>query len=411
MKILTYLISFNRFLCTATAFLSLWMSSACFAQAAPPSGPGGACPGNTCPSPGYYPNTVWPFTPPALLAKAIPTVDANSAFYLPYLPWMASNMAALVNYSDFFYQLAKNNNGNGSTIPYDSTGTASANNLLIQTQASNMTASASQTQENLQKFLSFDPTNIGNYFSGLPFVTGTDSAAPCTGNSCPSLPNDSAFNADSIFGVTGYPAVQQDGTTPTPQSQAINNLILFLTNTLQSAPDPGLSADPATRQAQLKNATVQNYLLQLRAASAIRSMALSNFNYLAKERAIIPGLGTNAGMVVIPSAGQCGKTPKSIADASQLQVDKYLIDRRSNNPCWYASVNSASPLAIQRETLYVMTEIQRQLYENQMLQERILSTLSTMQVAMTANTNNVFTLQANNVQSCLKNPSTCGQPG
>jgi hypothetical protein len=396
--------------------LLIGLSSVSFAQAvsSPPSGPGGACPGNTCPSPGYYPNTSWPFVAPANNTKAMPTIDANSAHYLPYLPWMAANMAALVNYSDFFYRLAKDTNGNGSNIPYGFSTTTSANNSLSKIQASNMTEAANQTQKKLQQFLSFDPNGYKD-FTKLSYIPGTDTDIPCASGKCPPPSDNSAFNADTIFGVTNYPATQkqQDGSsTPTPQAQSINNLIMFLSNITQPLPNPGLSTDPTTRQSELGNSSVQSYLMQVRTLAALRSMALSNFNFLAQERAVVPGLGANANMIVIPtSPDQCSDKAKTIADASQLQLDKFMLDRRLNNPCWYANMNSASPAALQRETLFVLVELQRQLYETQMLHERVLATLSTMQMAMTQMGSGNLSVQASNVQNCLKDPKQCGIAG
>jgi hypothetical protein len=398
--------------------MALGLSNIGFAQSSPPysppAGPGGACPGSTCPSPGYYPNTSWPFAVPKNSTTATPTIDAYSAYYLPYLPWIATNMAALVNYSDFFYQLAKNNNGNGSNIPYDFSGTTSGNNWLSKTQENNMTASASSTQKNLQRLLSFDPVNY-TFFSKLALLPGTDTDLPCTGSKCPTPSDNSTFNADAIFGVTNYPATQknQDGSSgPSPQSDSISNLILFLSNITQPLPDPGLSSDPAARKTELANSSVQAYLMQVRTLAALRSMALSNFNFLAQERAVIPKLGTDAGMIVIPkSPDECGKKTTPIADASQLQLDKYMLDRRLNNPCWYANMNTASPAALQRETLFVLVELQRQLYETQMLHERVLATLSTMQMAMTQMGSGNLSIQANNVRNCLKDPKQCGVAG
>jgi len=394
--------------------MSLGLSSIGFAQSNPsfdpPAGPGGACPGSTCPSPGYYPNTSWPFTAPKNFTTATPTIDAYSAYYLPYLPWIATNMAALVNYSDFFYQLAKNNNGNGSNVPYDFNGTTSANNWLSKTQADNMSASAASTQKNLQRLLSFDPANFV-YFAKLALLPGTDTDLPCTGTKCPTPSDNSAFNADTIFGVTSYPATQ-DGKTPSAQADNIGNLILFLSNITQPLPDPGLSTDPETRKNELSNSQVQAYLMQVRTLAALRSMALSNFNFLAQERAVVPKLGSDAGMIVIPkSPDECSKKPTPVADASQLQLDKYMLDRRLNNPCWYANMNAASPAALQRETLFVLVELQRQLFETQMLHERVLATLSTMQMAMTQMGSGNLSIQATNVQNCLKNPKQCGVTG
>jgi hypothetical protein len=61
-------------------------------------------------------------------------------------------------------------------------------------------------------------------------------------------------------------------------------------------------------------------------------------------------------------------------------------------------MNTASPTALQRETVFILAEMQRQLYELRMLNERMLATLSTMQMTMLQLGTSQLTVQAQNIE-------------
>lgn len=110
----------------------------------------------------------------------------------------------------------------------------------------------------------------------------------------------------------------------------------------------------------------QKYQAGLRAYIATQSVGASNLYQLMAERIPQQGLGKEAGM------------PE--ANASALQVQQYLATRRSQNKDWYLQMAKASPVTISRETLFTLAEIRQQLFELQLQNERLLATLSVMQL-------------------------------
>jgi len=377
---------------SAAILFSLVASSSAFANTATPL-PKDAGAKMQRPAP-IYPGATWNYALPAISANTLPTLDKNTQQYLPYLPWIGQNIALLVNYADFFYQLQQADI-NGATGPYNSIATATSNTLISQTREKNMGEASRQTSAELANQLTFDPLKAASL--KLAQIPGTDSVAPCTGAGCPTAPSNEQFNADSIFGSLGY----TDG-----QATNINSLIHFLANLTQPLPDPGLSTNSATRKSQLQRADVQNYLLMIRTLVSLQSMALSNFNFLAEERKIIAGLGEKANMKLPPDSP--GGDPKPVKDASQLQLEQYLINNRLNNPNWYASMNTASPAAVQREMLYVLAETQRQLFELRMVNERMLATMSTMQMALTQMSRSNIQVSADRVKGSLEATGSSG---
>lgn len=112
----------------------------------------------------------------------------------------------------------------------------------------------------------------------------------------------------------------------------------------------------------------------LRAYVAFASIATSNFNQLLARRLKAPGAAT-----------------------SQAQADYVMATRRlfvpgSNNPSdassassgqqtqWYQQMEKAPPITVQREMLYLLSEMNYQMYQMRMIQERELATLSAMQM-------------------------------
>lgn len=110
----------------------------------------------------------------------------------------------------------------------------------------------------------------------------------------------------------------------------------------------------------------------IRAYVAAQSVGANNLYQMMIERLPQGNLGKNSGLV--------DKEGKPIFNASPLQVKEFLATRRSQNPAWYRQMADASPATVQRETLFVLAEIRQQLFEMQQQNERLLATLSVMQM-------------------------------
>jgi hypothetical protein len=351
---------------------------------------------SAAPAPANVPQTGWPYALPPLKTPATPSIELNSAYYLP---WIGQNLYLLASYAILTYQMQQNdltNTGGNTASSAFSAATLSANNQLSTQMDTNTQTASATTASQYQQVLTFFPNTTN--FSTYAQLPGTDITIPCQPNAlnC-NAPTNAQFNADTLLSTTGYVAkAQQTGQT---DQTTISTLINFLANLNQSLPNPGFTATdtPAARSALLQRGDVQSYILAIRNIGALQSMALSNFNMLAQERLIVPNLGTNAGMTTLPPAGS-STPPSAIKDASQLQLDKFLIDRRVNNAAWYTAMNTASPTALQRETVFILAEMQRQLYELRMLNERMLATLSTMQMTMLQLGTSQLTVQAQNIE-------------
>lgn len=114
----------------------------------------------------------------------------------------------------------------------------------------------------------------------------------------------------------------------------------------------------------------RKYRAAIRSYVAAQSVGASNLYQMMAERIPQPGLGTIAGMTT--------------KDVSLLQLEQYMATRRSQNPNWYAQMTTATPATLQRETLYVLAEIREQMFQLQMQNERLLATLSVMQMQQNA---------------------------
>ncbi len=106
-----------------------------------------------------------------------------------------------------------------------------------------------------------------------------------------------------------------------------------------------------------------NYLSALRNYAALASVGISNFNYMLAQREV----------------------PKGDADSkSQVQLQQEMATRRfgdgKTKSAWRKRMETASPVVLQREMLYLLADMNYQLHQNHLQQERILATMSAMQL-------------------------------
>jgi hypothetical protein len=122
-------------------------------------------------------------------------------------------------------------------------------------------------------------------------------------------------------------------------------------------------------QKKLLESTPQGrqYRVALRSMIAARSLAMDNLIRSYSKRLPVDGLGEAAG---IPNQ----------ENASPAELEHFIATRRATNPEWFASISQASEAAIARESLYVLVEIQQLLYGMRQDNERILATLSVMEL-------------------------------
>lgn len=174
-----------------------------------------------------------------------------------------------------------------------------------------------------------------------------------------SVEGDTKMDIDTLAGPLYY---KDDA-----EKQKAFDYIQFVTSTVDPLSEINLSELSAAKREKLDSSDAgRKYKRYLRGLVATRSIALNNLYELYAERVQVPGLGELAGM----SDGEKNK------DASPEQVDHYLATRRVESPEWYEDMAKAAPPTVNRETLAVLAEMNRQLYQLHMDNQKIITLLS-----------------------------------
>lgn len=170
------------------------------------------------------------------------------------------------------------------------------------------------------------------------------------------------FNFESLLGYSSY-ANQVPTCNPNASATDISSYANFYIQFAADLASPpaqfSLTQNVANNTMTLAQAqTLQQspeftaYQTSLRHLVAVQSAGLSNLYYLYSQR--------------VPDAN--GNSPESVSN--------YLANWRSQNPSWYASMGSALPTVLMRETLFVLTEMQRDLHEMRKENQRLLASQS-----------------------------------
>jgi hypothetical protein len=109
----------------------------------------------------------------------------------------------------------------------------------------------------------------------------------------------------------------------------------------------------------------QKYQLSVRNLISARSLLMTMLNQMLAERSPVPNLGTNANLPA--------QYKNKDGSASPLQLEDFNAYHRLNNPKWYATMNTASPATVQRQTLYVLAQILGKMQQAHIDRERALS--------------------------------------
>lgn len=176
---------------------------------------------------------------------------------------------------------------------------------------------------------------------------------------------DKNFSLDTLLGTTNF--------SPSTQQQA-ENFIQIASNLYNPIlPDITLKGLSDSQVTELqKSPDFQKYEAALRAYIAAQSVGISNLNQMLAVRITQKDLGSNTGLT--------DSNGNKITDASIMQVEEYLAKRRATNKDWYDQMAAASPATVSRETLFVLAELRQQLFELQKQNERLLATMSMMQL-------------------------------
>jgi len=206
--------------------------------------------------------------------------------------------------------------------------------------------------------------------------------------------NDNYFAMDSLIGPEAYTPDQLKASQY--YIQYLTQAYLPLSNTINFKPLAGLDYDSFANFVS-SNSVYQTYQASVRSYIALTSVALSTFNRLQAERTVQEGLGTSVGLMEPSSDG----TLEAVADASPLQVQDYMANRRVNNVQWYVDMAANSPATVQRESLFVLAEIEMQLQQLHTDNERLIATLAALELATAQGQKPALAVQESNVNAAI----------
>ncbi len=169
----------------------------------------------------------------------------------------------------------------------------------------------------------------------------------------------------------------------------------YVTNYYSPTPKIDFSALTTSggKNSQLNQAFQQSnvleYLYKIRRLEAVSSVGISNLYYLYSER--VPQK-TKDLLKNIPDEDLKNLPSNLQKYASPLALQKWIATHRLSSESsgsngsdssvtpWVQSIENATPATLQREMVYLLAEIQQQLFKQRMINERILATLSVQQL-------------------------------
>lgn len=183
------------------------------------------------------------------------------------------------------------------------------------------------------------PYNAAGYVDAKSYATARDKKQN---------PRNKSLDINSLLGPLIYAPTQasQEGGPPSPRQDVVAlDFIKFIT--AQSIPvqikNPISSGDKEKQNL---------YIARLRNYASHQSIDLSNYYQMLARR-----------------------IKQQATGKSQLQMEQEMTSRRLNSD-WHDKMEEASPVVIQREILYLLAEINYQLYLTRVDQERLLATVT-----------------------------------
>jgi intracellular multiplication protein IcmX len=178
-------------------------------------------------------------------------------------------------------------------------------------------------------------------------------------------PDDQMLNMDTLLGPLTYknPSKEQSGISPGSSSNPTTDqkdqklYARYFIQIVSGLSDPVRLLTPLDYENKLKNdEDRKDYLSRLQAFTALVSVGMNNLYQMYVER--------------LPIASN---------QPSLAETEAQMAARRMT-PEWRKMIESASPVTLARENLYLQAEINYQLYRSRQQQERILATLSVLQL-------------------------------
>ena len=210
--------------------------------------------------------------------------------------------------------------------------------------------------------------------------------------------NDRSYNVDSLILPQSY--------STNAERKAATNFITYLSKNYKLSNSVDLSPlkDNTKKLQALKNTVqYQNYLVANRSNIAAASIPLSNLNHIYSERVKLEDIINNMEANGQPVNNTLKNVVKTLANNninSLLELQNYVATHRLTDQKWREKMLSASPATVQRETLFVLAEIESQLQRLHLDNERLLTTESAAQLQMTQATM-LQNSEAKNLQSYI----------
>ncbi|MBS0359589.1 MAG: hypothetical protein JSS53_09985, partial [Proteobacteria bacterium] len=182
--------------------------------------------------------------------------------------------------------------------------------------------------------------------------------------------NQRASNLDVLLGPLTYQPIPPDqqsqfnsafySQNQKPQNQS--DLALQFIQSLTQQQLPLTLPDPST-YANASDDDKKKYIASLQSYSSLVNIGVNNLKEMYADRLPQPNSDAN------------------LANKSPLQIATEMATRRLT-PEWHNEMEHASSLAVQRETLYVLAEMNAQLLQARLRDERLLATVSVMQMQL-----------------------------
>lgn len=187
-----------------------------------------------------------------------------------------------------------------------------------------------------------------------------------------------SYDLNSLIGPVAYSSQQAQ-----TAKGFINNVAQA--NTAVPVPDFATAfANKSISSTVFERPDVQKFLSDLRFYLAIRTAALGNFYQMYADRTPTPLSGTSA-----KNLGLSGDVMSSLSQqqlvpqASALQVEQYMANRRLADPQWYLNLSGDSPAALQRQMVILLAENLAEQYKVRMSLERLNATMSMLLLQQT----------------------------
>jgi hypothetical protein len=153
-------------------------------------------------------------------------------------------------------------------------------------------------------------------------------------------------------------------------------------------------------QSALNNSKIANYLATLRTYTAQQATGLSTLYHQYAERLPSTDLGALANELPPPNpATTLSGLP---ANPSALQIREYLATRRVRDNNWYTSMSVASPIEVQRQTLYLLAEMRAEMFHQDMEMERLNTSLAVLVLQNAMNQRMVLSTAKPEVQKTIE---------